>query len=164
VIAGLRPTTLDDFGLERALRLHVHELESDGLTVEYEAQLGPDRLPGEIETVLYRIAQEALTNVRKHADTPRATVTLCRHSGRVELEVVDRGAGFKSAPAADDRPGHHIGLVGMRERAALVGGTCVIESEPGLGTRVVVTIPLPSTPRVGEAALTAAGAGHGIER
>jgi signal transduction histidine kinase len=164
VIAGLRPTTLDDFGLERALRLHMHDLESDGLTVEYEAQLGPDRLPGPIETVLYRIAQEALTNVRKHADTPRATVTLCRHNGRVELEVVDQGGGFTVAPAVEDRPGHHIGLVSMRERAALVGGTCVIESEPGLGTRVVVAIPLPSTPRVGGAALTAAGAGHGIER
>jgi PAS domain S-box-containing protein len=165
VIAGLRPTTLDDFGLERALRLHVHELEGDGLTVAYEAQLGLDRLPGPIETVLYRIAQEALTNVRKHAGTPCAAVTLRRRDGRVELAVIDQGSGFKAAaPAADDDPGHHIGLVGMRERAALVGGRCVIESEPGQGTRVTVSIPLPSAPTLEEAALTTAGADHGNER
>jgi signal transduction histidine kinase len=159
VIAGLRPTILDDFGLERALRLHVHELENDGWTISYEPQLGPERLPGPIETVLYRIAQEALTNVRKHADTLSATVRLRRHDGQVELEIVDAGVGFEEAAlAADDDPGHHIGLVGMRERAALVGGRCVIESEPGQGTRVAVTIPLPAQATPGESALVAVGA------
>ena len=84
--------------------------------------------------MLYRIAQEALTNVRKHAETLSATIRLRRQDGRVQLEIVDRGAGFqRAAPAAEDDPGHRIGLVGMRERAALVGGSCTIESEPGLG-------------------------------
>jgi PAS domain S-box-containing protein len=153
VIAGLRPTTLDDFGLERALRLYVQELVSDGWTIEYDPQPGLDRLPGPIETVLYRIAQEALTNIRKHAETLTATITLRREAGRVELEVVDRGAGFKQAPVApDDDPGHRVGLVGMRERAALVGGVCTIESEPGCGTRVLVRIPLPAAPTAALAA------------
>jgi signal transduction histidine kinase len=146
VIAGLRPTTLDDFGLERALRLHVQELVSDGWTIEYDPKLGPDRLPGPIETVLYRIVQEALTNVRKHAGTLTATVRLRRQDGMVELEVVDQGDGFRQPSPADERvPGHQIGLVGMRERAALVGGRCTIESEPGHGTRVAVQIPLPAS-------------------
>jgi PAS domain S-box-containing protein len=147
VIAGLRPTTLDDFGLERALRLHVQELVGEGWTIDYDAHLGPERLPGPIETVLYRIAQEALTNVQKHAETLAASVRLRRQDGYVELDVIDRGAGFKQASLPDDAgPGHHIGLVGMRERAALVGGQCIVESQEGQGTRVAVRIPLQTGP------------------
>ncbi|MCC7370526.1 MAG: PAS domain-containing protein [Chloroflexi bacterium] len=142
-IAGLRPTTLDDFGLERALRLHIQELNSDGWSIEYHAGLGPARLPGPIETVLFRITQEALTNVRKHAETLVATVSLQRQDGYVDLEVADRGAGFVvGAPPTEASPGQRLGLVGMRERAALVGGTCTVESQPGRGTRVAVRIPL----------------------
>jgi signal transduction histidine kinase len=147
VIAGLRPTTLDDFGLERALCLYVQELVKDGWTIGYDPQPGLDRLPGPVETVLYRIAQEALTNIRKHAETLTAIIKLSRHDGQVELEVVDHGAGFQQAArSAEDDPGHRIGLVGMRERAALVGGSCTIESQPGHGTRVLVQIPLPAGP------------------
>jgi signal transduction histidine kinase len=143
VIGGLRPTVLDDFGLERALRLHVQELIGEGWTIEYDAQIGSGRLPGPTETVLYRIAQEALTNVRKHGGTLAATVTLRRHDGSVELSVEDRGVGFKQTVRRDDAgPGQQIGLVGMRERAALVGGQCAVASEPGVGTRVTVRIPL----------------------
>lgn len=142
VIAGLRPTALDDFGLERALRLHVQELAGEGLTVAYDAQLGPERLPGPVETVLYRIGQEALTNVRKHAATAEAAVTLRREGSDVVLVVTDAGVGFEPVRAAANGPGQCIGLVGMRERAALVGGRCVIESRSGGGTRVDVRIPL----------------------
>jgi signal transduction histidine kinase len=143
VIGGLRPTVLDDFGLERALRLHVQELVAEGWAIEYDAQLGADRLPGPTETVIYRIAQEALTNVRKHAQTLEVTVSLHRGEGYVELNVVDRGVGFSQAARREESgPGHRLGLVGMRERAALVGGLCVVRSEPGAGTRVTVRIPL----------------------
>jgi signal transduction histidine kinase len=143
VIAGLRPTVLDDFGLERALRLHVKDLVGEGWTIEYDAQLGTTRLPGPIETVLYRIAQEALTNFRKHAETQSATVSLRRRDGGVELEIVDRGVGFRPDALPNDvEPGRRIGLVGMRERAALVGGRCTVHSRPGEGTRVSVRIPL----------------------
>ena len=102
VIGGLRPTVLDDFGLERALRLHVQELIGEGWTIEYDAQLGADRLPGPTETVLYRIAQEALTNVRKHAETLVATVTLRRDDGYVQMDVMDRGAGFSQTVRRED--------------------------------------------------------------
>ena len=147
VIAGLRPTVLDDFGLERALRLHVKELVADGWSIEYDAQLGSTRLPGPAETVLYRIAQEALTNVRKHAQTLTATVCLRREDGYVELGVTDRGVGFSlTGPSDSIGPGQQIGLVGMRERAALVGGRCVVQSQPGTGTHVTVRIPLPEEP------------------
>ena len=143
LIGGLRPTVLDDFGLERALRLHVQELVAEGWAIEYDARLGSCRLSGPTEIVLYRIAQEALTNVRKHAQTLAATVSLRRGDGYVELNVLDRGVGFSRAVRRDDAgPGHQLGLVGMRERAALVGGTCVVRSEPGVGTRVTVRIPL----------------------
>lgn len=159
-IAGLRPTTLDDFGLERALRLHIQELTSDGWSIEYYAGLGAERLPGPIETVLFRITQEALTNVRKHADTLTATVSLRRQDGYVELEVADLGVGFQmTAPPAEHGPGQRLGLVGMRERAGLVGGQCTVESRPGQGTRVVARIPLgvvavpPSAPRALAAAV-----------
>ncbi|MFN8635331.1 MAG: PAS domain-containing protein [Chloroflexota bacterium] len=149
VIAGLRPTTLDDFGLERALRLHVQELVGEGWTIDYVAQIGPGRLPGPVETVLYRIAQEALTNVRKHAETLDAQVTLRRLDGRVQLEVIDHGAGFNSGAFAEIAdPGHHVGLVAMRERAALVGGVCTVQSRPGEGTRVSATIPLAAEPEL----------------
>jgi len=146
VIAGLRPTVLDDFGLERALRLHVQELAAEGCLIDFQAELGEDRLPGPIETVLYRIVQEALTNVRKHARVQAARVRLRRDGGIVELLVTDAGAGFRPfGSPADIGPGQHVGLVGMRERAALVGGDCVVWSEPGQGTEVLVRIPLPST-------------------
>ena len=159
VIAGLRPTVLDDFGLERALRLHVQELIGEGWTIEYDAQLGSTRLPGPTETVLYRIAQEALTNVRKHAQTLKATVRLRRHEGHVELEVVDHGVGFSPTGHRDDtRPGQQIGLVGMRERAALVGGWCGVQSQPGTGTRVTARIPLRDESGAGPAAVVPAGA------
>ena len=144
VIAGLRPTVLDDFGLERAIRLLVNELVGEGWTIEYEAQLGTARLPGATETVLYRIVQEALTNVQKHAGTLAATVSVRRHDGYVDLEIVDRGVGFQpgALSSADVEPGQRVGLVGMRERAAMVGGWCVVESQPGEGTRVSVRIPV----------------------
>ena len=142
-IAGLRPTTLDDFGLERALRLHIQELTSDGWSIEYHAGLGAERLPGPIETVLFRITQEALTNVRKHANTLTATVRLRCQDGYVELDVADPGVGFQvTSPPAEHRPGQRLGLVSMRERAGLVGGQCTVESRPGQGTRVVARIPL----------------------
>jgi signal transduction histidine kinase len=81
--------------------------------------------------------------VRKHAQTLEVTVSLHRGEGYVELNVVDRGVGFSQAARREESgPGHRLGLVGMRERAALVGGLCVVRSEPGAGTRVTVRIPL----------------------
>ncbi len=143
VIANLRPTALDDFGLATAIRLQVETLRDEGWQIGYEEALGEERLSVEIETALYRIAQEALTNVRKHAQTIRAHVTLARRGQGVYLEVRDQGRGFEQ-PAMPEAggPGERVGLSSMRERVALLGGELQIRSRPGAGTSVVAEVPL----------------------
>jgi PAS domain S-box-containing protein len=137
----LRPTALDDLGLRAALanyvkdwsqRVRVHaELHSSGLL--------DDRLPSEIETTLYRIAQEALTNVARHSRATSVDVILERRGDQVVLIVEDNGVGFDPARTSSRRPG--FGLLGMKERAALVGATLQIESQPGKGTTVLLRMP-----------------------
>jgi signal transduction histidine kinase len=148
LITDLRPALLDELGLVAALRWYPHYLGASlpfGVDVQVH---GPARrLPPEIEIILFRIAQEALTNVMRHAHATQVTVTLdMRDDSQVTLVVEDNGCGFDVgatlAPTREQRP---WGLLGMQERAELVGGTCVIASQLGQGTRVVVTIPL--TPR-----------------
>jgi PAS domain S-box-containing protein len=145
VIADLRPTTLDDFGLATAVRLQIEELRAGGYEATYEETLGEERLPAALETALFRVAQEALTNVRKHAGTDRVRVTLGhRPGGLVRLEVRDWGRGFDLAGVASGGgPGERVGLSSMRERVALLGGGLEIRSEPGAGTSVVAEVPLP---------------------
>jgi PAS domain S-box-containing protein len=145
VIADLRPTTLDDFGLATAVRLQIEELRAGGYEATYEETLGEERLPAALETALFRVAQEALTNVRKHAGTDRVRVTLGhRPGGLVRLEVRDWGRGFDLARVASGGgPGERVGLSSMRERVALLGGGLEIRSEPGEGTSVVAEVPLP---------------------
>jgi|SRR5215207_564211 len=144
VIANLRPTTLDDFGLATAIRMEVEELCSEGFDARYEETLGKDRLPATLETTLLRVAQEALANVRKHAQTDQVRVELGCHDGFVRLEVRDWGRGFEPAGVRQGgRPGERVGLSSMRERIALFGGSLEIRSQPGVGTCMVVEIPLP---------------------
>jgi PAS domain S-box-containing protein len=144
VIANLRPTALDDFGLATAIRQQVETLRDEGWQIGYEEALGEERLSVEIETALYRVAQEALTNVRKHAQTTQAHVTLGRRGQTVYLEVRDQGRGFEQ-PAMPEAggPGERVGLSSMRERVALLGGELQIRSRPGAGTSVVAEVPLP---------------------
>jgi PAS domain S-box-containing protein len=145
VIAGLRPTALDDFGLATALRMQVAALQADGWEISYHDSLGARSLPPMIETVLYRVAQEALTNVRKHAQTTHVDVTLARDEQRLRLEVQDWGCGFEPAHVlAAAGLGERIGLRGMRERVALLGGHWSVRSSPGNGTLVVAEIPQPT--------------------
>ncbi|MDP8950599.1 MAG: PAS domain S-box protein, partial [Actinomycetota bacterium] len=143
VIADLRPTTLDDLGLATAIRLQVEEMRAGGYEASFEEALGDERLPATLETTLFRVAQEALTNVRKHAKTDRVHVTLGhRADGVVRLEVRDWGRGFvPSEVAVGDGPGERVGLSSMRERVALLGGHLEIRSEPGRGTSVVAEVP-----------------------
>jgi signal transduction histidine kinase len=126
-----------------AVRLLVEGLRSDGWRADYEEGLGTERLPGEVETALYRVAQEALTNARKHADTVRVRVRLARRGKRVRLEVRDYGRGFEpSAASSGAGPGEQVGINGMRERTTLLGGGFEIRSRPGEGTTVVAEVPL----------------------
>ncbi len=144
IIENLRPTALDDFGLAVALRMRVEELEKEGWEIGHEDALGEERLPDEIETALYRIAQEALANVRKHARTTRARTRLARRGSKVRLEVWDEGRGFDPSSASREggSPGERVGLSSMHERVALLGGELKITSRPGAGTSLVVEVPL----------------------
>ena len=135
----LRPKALDDFGLVPALeRLSETFSEQADVEVHVQAVLGDERLPGEIETALYRIVQEALTNVIKHADAKTVSVTLTRQADRVAVVIEDDGRGFDPGV----QPGEGLGIVGMRERIALVGGRLSVESGAGRGTTIAVEVPL----------------------
>ncbi len=143
LIAGLRPTVLDDFGLATAIRLEIEALRGEGWQVSYEEDLGDQRLASQIETALFRVAQEALTNVRKHAGRARVAVSLEQHEGVVRLEVRDWGRGFGVlGPHDRPRPGERVGLLSMHERVALLGGHCTVNSQPGEGTQVIAEVPL----------------------
>jgi two-component system sensor histidine kinase UhpB len=135
----LRPEALDDLGLVNAFIALCNRIAEAG-DIEITRRL-PDSLPPhrpEIDLVVYRVAQEALTNVIRHADAKRAEVTLEADDSRLRLSVHDDGRGMS---AVESVAGRH-GIVGMRERAMLVGGTLKIESEPGRGTTVTLEIPL----------------------
>jgi signal transduction histidine kinase len=135
----LRPSALDDFGLVPAVeRLAVTFAERSGIRAVVEANLGEKRLPAEAETVLYRLVQEALTNVVKHAAAESVNIVLARRDGGVSAVVEDDGRGF----AADEVRDESLGLVGMRERLALLGGTLTVESGRGRGTALVAFLPL----------------------
>lgn len=134
----LRPTALDDFGLTPALeRLASTFAEQTGTAVELESRLGDERLPADVETVLYRIVQEALTNVVKHAQADRVSIVLQRKEAAVTTIIEDDGRGFANGDQSDG-----LGLLGMRERVELVNGRLEIESAKGAGTTLVVEVPL----------------------
>jgi signal transduction histidine kinase len=145
VIANLRPTTLDDFGLATAIRMQAEELSAEGYKTTYEETLGEARLPGPLETALFRVAQEALANVRKHAQTERVHISLGRRDdGVAHLEVRDWGRGFEEPAGAGRRgggPGERVGLSSMQERVTLLGGRFQVRSEPEKGTAVLAEIP-----------------------
>lgn len=136
----LRPSALDDLGLVAALDGYTQDLaRRTGLPVRFEAAYSGDRLPAQVELVLYRIAQEAITNAAKHAGARHIDVELVREPGAVSLTVRDDGKGFD--PARVTR-GRGLGLFSMRERAELAGGTLSVISRPGQGTTVVARIPI----------------------
>jgi signal transduction histidine kinase len=135
----LRPAALDDFGLASAVeRLAQTFREQSGLRVDLEARLAEERLPSEVETALYRIVQEALTNIVKHSHATRVSILLTRRDASVAAVVEDDGEGFD--PSVDAQGG--LGIVGMRERLALLGGRLAIESAPTAGTTLMAEVPL----------------------
>jgi signal transduction histidine kinase len=143
VMAALRPAVLDDYGLAAALHWYVQQFsERTGLAValHLDASTETSRLEPRAETALFRVVQEALTNVAKHARVERATVALEADERAMRLIVADRGVGFDPAepPPADEH--HSLGLIGMRERVEAVGGSLRLESAPGQGTRVVAEV------------------------
>jgi two-component system sensor histidine kinase UhpB len=136
----LRPTALDDLGLKAALAGHVSELGRQGrIGASFEAQGDFSALPADVQLVVYRVAQEALSNAAQHSGAGHVSVRLGREGDRVELTVSDDGSGFTFDQAA-----RGLGIAGMRERALLVGGAVVVESRPEVGTRVTLTVPIDS--------------------
>ncbi|MGZ8741106.1 MAG: sensor histidine kinase, partial [Gaiellaceae bacterium] len=135
----LRPKALDDFGLAAALeRLAQTFSETTGMHVALEAQLGEERLPSEVETTLYRIVQEALTNIVKHAQATRVSILLVRSAATATVVIEDDGRGFDTG----DIRAAGLGLVGMRERVELHDGRLTVESTPASGTTLVAEVSL----------------------
>ena len=144
-IYDLRPSVLDDLGLIPALRwLAESRLQAAGIVVSLEVSGSERRLSTDLETTLFRIAQEALTNVVKYAEASHVQIALGFEAQGVTLEIRDDGTGFDAAQVFDahDDSGRGLGLLGMRERAELLGGRLTIDSTLGAGTRVRVEIPL----------------------
>jgi signal transduction histidine kinase len=144
VIYDLRPSMLDDLGLLPAIRWFAERrLAPRGIAVRFEFPEAPLDLPPEARTAVYRVVQEALTNVERHAQAETVMVACSVGEDQLVIEVEDDGAGFDPEQMQQPREtGQGLGLLGMRERLSLLGGTCEVESQPGQGTRVVVTLPI----------------------
>jgi signal transduction histidine kinase len=145
----LRPTALDDVGLAEALASYAETWSRrTRVEVDYHGEGLSRRLPGELETTLYRVVQEALTNVLKHSGARRVSLILEQRDGHAVAIVEDDGRGFRPARlrrAPDLRP--CLGLLGMEERLEAVGGSLEIESTPGKGTTLFAKVPVPGAER-----------------
>jgi signal transduction histidine kinase len=144
IVSTLRPPSLDDLGLIAAISYYIERWsEHFGIHAQlHSTGLDAFDLTDEIEIALYRIAQEALNNVAKHSQAVNVAILIDRRSDRVSLIIEDDGVGFDMAPRMGSR--QRFGLVGMHERATLLGGTLDVESSPGNGTTVAVRIPSPT--------------------
>ena len=139
---ALQPSVLDDLGLLPALEGLLADVEETGVETELRVYGVRRRLPPDAELVLVRIVQEALSNVRRHSQAPRVVTTVEFGEGQVRMTVDDNGQGFDLPDRTGDLAATgKLGLIGMHERARLLDGTLLIESEPGRGTTVTVDVP-----------------------
>ncbi|MBS4029163.1 MAG: MCP four helix bundle domain-containing protein [Ignavibacteriales bacterium] len=139
----LRPMILDDFGLEIAIQQLLHDFQRrTGITTETDFFLATPRLPARYEINIYRIVQEALTNIEKHARAKNVSIQLLlRDDGNLALSLSDNGFGF-AMQKSETLPGKQFGLLNINERTKLLGGTCIIDSSPGKGTEISIEIPI----------------------
>lgn len=143
VIAELRPTVIEDFGLKEGLRRYLVDIcESQKWEHEIIIEVNDGDIPPSVQAALFRIVQEAISNIRKHASTLRVRLVLHEQNKSLFLRVQDWGQGFDAGISEDDMS--HLGLISMRERAQMLGGSCQIQSNKGEGTIVTVMIPLTS--------------------
>ncbi len=145
IMSDLRPALLDDLGLTPALRSLVHEftMRHPETQISFAADRPAARLAPEYEIVLFRVAQEALNNIARHAQATQVTIRLEHRVGRVRLEIDDNGVGFDPKTPSRHPSGSGLGLAGMQERVALIGGRWQVQSAPGQGTRITVELPIP---------------------
>lgn len=142
----LRPAMLDDLGLIPALRSHLKDFtQQSGILVALQAQADIEELDSAARTVLYRVTQEALTNVVRHAKASRVEMKLQKFSGIISLEIKDDGQGFEADGKSCAGKNNRLGLLGMRERVEMINGTFNIDSKPGGPTTIRVEVPV-STP------------------
>ncbi|HJW75085.1 MAG TPA: ATP-binding protein [Thermoleophilia bacterium] len=145
LVYDLRPVMLDDFGLVPTLRWYIQShSEGSGPSIELDVDAVSLRLPGDVETALFRIAQEAIANAVKHSGGTKVVVRLETAPGFVHLAVIDNGEGFEPRESIYRHSQPGLGLLSIRERVELLSGTLNIESHRGRGTRVYVVIPLPA--------------------
>jgi len=145
LIKGLRPAYLEDLGLLPALEMLLQDMRVGGLVAEMVVQGDRRRLSPEVELVAYRVVQEALTNAQQHAQAHQIVLTVHFGHDHVLLSVSDDGVGFVPPAGPEEMTEEgHFGLVGMRERLLLVGGSLNIESQPGHGTRIMARFPFPA--------------------
>jgi two-component system sensor histidine kinase UhpB len=144
---GLRPPALDVLGLAPAIESYARSLaEAADLELDLRSDLVDGVLTPDVELILYRILQEALSNVVRHSGASAVRIRLARRGTDVELVIEDDGAGFDVGAELSDRS-RGLGLFGMQERAAYIGGTVSIVSTPGRGTTVAVTVPIAEASR-----------------
>jgi len=141
----LRPAMLDELGLLPALRAHLKNFATcTGLCLKFSAHAAAEQLDGEQKTALFRITQESLTNVAKHAGASCVKIFLGRTGGGICLEIADNGKSFHAPGGKAPTHRQHLGLLGMRDRVQSLRGQFVIRPEPGRGTTVRITIPFPA--------------------
>ena len=142
LILGLRPAVLDDLGLVAAIRWQVDQLfDPQSFTISITATGLSQRLPGHLEVTLFRVVQEAITNVARHAHAKHLDISLLRRGDLLLVEVSDAGRGF-DIDRLDASGREHVGVLGMRERVALIGGKLTLRSQPGQGTTVTIEVPI----------------------
>jgi signal transduction histidine kinase len=145
----LRPTVLDDLGLIPALRSLVKDFtKQTGILVRCTTFAGVEQLNSAKRTVLYRVIQSALTNVAQHAKASRAQVSIRKLRDTVRMDITDNGTGFEVERVLFAKRGQRLGLLGMRERVEMVGGSFRVESTPGKGTTIRAQIPLANGKRI----------------
>jgi signal transduction histidine kinase len=150
----LRPALLDDLGLAPALQWQLEEFtRRSGIVCEFCEDGVDDMLPDPVKTCVYRVVQEALHNCEKHAGANRVSIALRQLPDSLEAEVRDNGRGFELNQKSMPHRNAGLGILGMRERAARVGGTLALETAPGRGTHLSLRIPLAQPAPIGAPAL-----------
>ena len=141
----LRPTVLDDLGLVPALHAHMKKFMADtGIRASLQVFAGIEKSPAPVRTMLYRVAQEALTNVARHARASQVGVNIEKIKGGVRMEITDNGKGFIVSRTTGAKPSTRLGLIGMKERVEMIGGTFHVESAPGQPTTIRIEIKSPA--------------------
>jgi signal transduction histidine kinase len=143
MILDLRPSVLDDLGLQSAIRWYAdRHLTARGISMRCEFDAPDRRFPAAFETAIFRVCQEAMSNIARHAHAESVLIQLSEGDGAIRIEIEDDGRGFepKNVSHAERR---HFGLMGIEERVEILGGKVKIDSAPGQGTRVRLEVPLP---------------------